>query len=155
MKAGEFLKKIRLEKNLSLRQMSYKTNLSHTFISEIEKGRLNGALSSQEKILNALELTAEEKAKFYKLSELEKLPQNIRMNIIEMENKIKKLEKELEQCKNQLNVENNSNNGHIIVGDRNKINNSYAGTALCKELGELDEKQKEKVLKFINDYIKN
>lgn len=155
MKAGEFLKKIRLEKNLSLRQMSYKTNLSHTFISEIEKGKLNGALSSQEKILNALELTAEEKAKFYKLSELEKLPQNIRMNIIEMENKIKKLEKELEQCKNQLNVENNSNNGHIIVGDRNKINNSYAGTALCKELGELDEKQKEKVLKFINDYIKN
>ena len=155
MKAGEFLKKIRLEKNLSLRQMSYKTNLSHTFISEIEKGKLNGALSSHEKILNALELAAEEKAKFYKLSELEKLPQNIRMNIIEMENKIKKLEKELEQCKNQLNVENNSNNGHIIVGDRNKINNSYAGTALCKELGELDEKQKEKVLKFINDYIKN
>ncbi|MGL5904348.1 MAG: helix-turn-helix domain-containing protein, partial [Cetobacterium sp.] len=45
MKAGEFLKKIRLEKKLSLRQMSYKTNLSHTFISEIEKGKLNGALS--------------------------------------------------------------------------------------------------------------
>ncbi len=155
MKAGEFLKKIRLEKKLSLRQMSYKTNLSHTFISEIEKGKLNGTLSSQEKILNALELTTEEKQKFYKLSELEKLPSNIRMDIIEMENEIQRLKKELEECKNQLNVENNSNNGHIIVGDGNKINHSYAGTELCKELNELSEKEKEKVLKFINDYIKN
>lgn len=155
MKAGEFLKKIRLEKNLSLRQMSYKTNLSHTFISEIEKGKLNGTLSSQEKILNALELTTEEKQTFYKLSELEKLPPNIRMDIIEMESEIQRLKKELEECKSQLNVENNSNNGHIIVGDGNKINHSYAGTELCKELNELSEKEKEKVLKFINDYIKN
>ncbi|MGL5901622.1 MAG: hypothetical protein ACRCZO_02965 [Cetobacterium sp.] len=52
-----------------------------------------------------------------------------------------------------MNVENNSNNGHIIVGDGSKINHSYAGTELCKEMNELS--QKEKVLKFINDYIKN
>ncbi len=154
MKAGDYLKLKRKERKLSLRQLSYKTNLSHTFISEIEKGKLNGTLSSQEKILNALELTTEEKQKFYKLSELEKLPPNIRTEIIEMENKIQRLKKELEECRNQRNIESNNNNGHIIVGDGNKINHSYTGTELSKEMSELSEKQKEKVLKFINEYIK-
>ncbi|MEG3013390.1 MAG: helix-turn-helix transcriptional regulator [Cetobacterium sp.] len=155
MKSGEFLKKIRLEKKLSLRQISYKTKLSHTFISEIEKGKLNGTLSSQEKILDALELTTDEKQEFYKLSELEKLPPNIKTNMMEMEKEILLLKKEIEEYKKKMSVENNSNNGHIIVGNGNNIKSSYAGTELCKELSELSEKDKEKVLKFINDYIKN
>ena len=94
MKSGEFLKKLRIERKLSLRQMSYKTELSHTFISEIEKGNLNGRLDSQEKILNALEVTTLQKQFFYRLSKLESLPSDIRLEIETMENEIKLLKKE-------------------------------------------------------------
>lgn len=154
MKSGDFLKKIRTRKKLSLRQMAYKTELSHTFISEIEKGKLKGTLDTQEKILNALEVSKEEKEMFYKLSKYESLPLDIRNDIEDMEKEINRLKNELESCREELNIYNNSNNGHIIVGNRNNIKNSYAGTELCKELSGLDEKQKAKVLKFINDYIK-
>lgn len=156
MKAGDYLKLKRNEKKFSLRQMAYKTGLSHTYISDIEKGSLIGTSETHEKIMESLNLTSDEKQFFYNLLiKSGSLPKYIedKIHFLEAENDL--LKKELKECRNQLNIESNSNNDHIIVGDRNKINNSYAGTALCKELGELDEKQKEKVLKFINDYIKN
>ena len=106
--------------------------------------------------MESLSLTSDEKQFFYDLLiKSGSLPKYIEDKIYFLETENDFLKKELEQYKSQLNVENNSNNGHIIVGDGNKINNSYAGTELCKELNELNEKEKEKVLKFINDYIKN
>ena len=156
MKAGDYLKLKRNEKKLSLRQMAYKTGLSHTYISDIEKSALTGTSETHEKIMESLSLTSDEKQFFYDLLiKSGSLPKYIEDKIYFLETENDFLKKELEQYKSQLNVENNSNNGHIIVGDGNKINNSYAGTELCKELNELSEKEKEKVLKFINDYIKN
>ncbi len=150
MEYGEFLKIKREELGLSTRALGKKANVSGSYISMIENNKLNNPPSDDvlEELFKALKLTNTEIEILYKLIDEKILPQRVK-------NKIKKLEKELNDCKNQLNVENNSNNGHIIVGDGNKINNSYAGTELCKELNELSEKEKEKVLKFINDYIKN
>lgn len=149
MEYGEFLKIKREELGLSTRALGKKANVSGSYISMIENNKLNNPPSDDvlEELSKALKLTNIEIEILYKLIDEKILPQRVK-------NKIKKLEKELNDCKNQLNVENNSNNGHIIVGDGNKINNSYAGTELCKELNELNEKQKEKVLKFINEYIK-
>lgn len=149
MEYGEFLKIKREELGLSTRALGKKANVSGSYISMIENNKLNNPPSDDvlEELFKALKLTNTEIEILYKLIDEKILPQRVK-------NKIKKLEKELNDCKNQLNVENNSNNGHIIVGDGNKINNSYAGTELCKELNELNEKQKEKVLKFINEYIK-
>lgn len=150
MEYGEFLKIKREELGLSTRALGKKANVSGSYISMIENNKLNNPPSDDvlEELSKALKLTNTEIEILYKLIDEKILPQRVK-------NKIKKLEKELNDCKNQLNVENNSNNGHIIVGDGNKINHSYAGTELCKELNELSEKEKEKVLKFINDYIKN
>lgn len=150
MEYGEFLKIKREELGLSTRGLGKKANVSGSYISMIENNKLNNPPSDDvlEELSKALKLTNTEIEILYKLIDEKILPQRVK-------NKIKKLEKELNDCKNQLNVENNSNNGHIIVGDGNKINHSYAGTELCKELNELSEKEKEKVLKFINDYIKN
>ncbi|MHA5066641.1 helix-turn-helix domain-containing protein [Cetobacterium somerae] len=88
MKTGNYLKLKRIEKKLSLRQMSYKTGLSHTYISDIEKRKVRGTLITQEKILNALQLNSEEKKIFYKDVVLEKLPLNIRCNMEQMEHEI-------------------------------------------------------------------
>ncbi|MCJ8342648.1 MAG: helix-turn-helix domain-containing protein [Cetobacterium sp.] len=149
MKLGEYIKSKRLSRKLSLRQMSYKTGLSHTYISDIEKGNLTGTDETQRKIIEALNLDEKEIEIFYTLMiEQSQVP-------LYLKEKIEKLEKELEECRHQLNIQNNNNNGHIIVGSGNNIkHSSYTGTELCKELNELDEKQKEKVLKFINEYIK-
>lgn len=149
MEYGEFLKIKREELGLSTRALGKKANVSGSYISMIENNKLNNPPSDDvlEELSKALKLTNTEIEILYKLIDEKILPQRVK-------DKIKKLEKELNDCKNQLNVENNSNNGHIIVGDGNKINHSYAGTELCKELNELSEKEKEKVLKFINDYIK-
>ncbi|WP_047396475.1 helix-turn-helix domain-containing protein [Cetobacterium sp. ZOR0034] len=155
MKAGDYLKLKRNEKKLSLRQMAYKTGLSHTYISDIEKGSLMGTTETHEKIMESLNLSSDEKQFFYNLLiKSGSLPKYIEDKIYFLETENELLRKELEECKNQLNIESNSNNGHIIVGDGNKINHSYAGTELCKEMNELSEIQKEKVLKFINEYIK-
>lgn len=150
MEYGEFLKIKREELGLSTRALGKKANVSGSYISMIENNKLNNPPSDDvlEELSKALKLTNTEIEILHKLIDEKILPQRVK-------DKIKKLEKELNDCKNQLNVENNSNNGHIIVGDGNKINHSYAGTELCKELNELSEKEKEKVLKFINDYIKN
>ena len=150
MEYGEFLKIKREELGLSTRALGKKANVSGSYISMIENNKLNNPPSDDvlEELSKALKLTNTEIEILYKLIDEKILPQRVK-------DKIKKFEKELNDCKNQLNVENNSNNGHIIVGDGNKINHSYAGTELCKELNELSEKEKEKVLKFINDYIKN
>lgn len=137
MKAGEFLKQLRTEKKLSLRQMAYKTELSHTFISEIEKGNLNGTIESQEKILTALEATPSDKKFFYKLSKLESLPSDIRQEMEKMEEKIIILETELENYKEEFLKQN-------LLRD----------SELYKIISKLNEKEKEKVIKFIDEYIK-
>ncbi len=149
MEYGAFLKIKREELGLSTRALGKKASVSGSYISMIENNKLNNPPSDDvlEELSKALKLTNTEIEMLYKLIDEKILPQRVK-------NKIKKLEKELNDCRNQLNVENNSNNGHIIVGDGNKINHSYDGTELCKELNGLSEKQKEKVLKFINEYIK-
>lgn len=54
--------------------------------------------------------------------------------------------------KHSINIQNNSNNGSITV----QVNyyNSCIEYNIYKELAELNQEQKEKVLKFIREYIK-
>ena len=147
---GNYINQLREERGIGFNQLA--------LMSSLNVRTLNDILNAKIKKINPFYLKRIARVLKVDYKELYRIVgylDNNDLYEIDSSEKIKKLEKELEECKKQLNVENNNNNGHIIVGDRNKINNSYAGTALCKELGELDEKQKEKVLKFINDYIKN
>lgn len=156
MRIGEYIKLKRSERKLSLRQVAYKTGLSHTYIADIEKGNLIGTNETHEKIMTGLNFNEKEKNHFYDLLfEDEALPKHINEKIKRLEFENEKLKEELKKCKKQMSAENRSNSGHIIVGDGNKINTSYIGNELFRELSELNEKEKEKVLKFINDYIKN
>lgn len=54
MLLGEKLKKIRTEKNLSLRELGKLAHISHSFIADIESGRSNPSLSTLEAIAKAL-----------------------------------------------------------------------------------------------------
>lgn len=103
---GEYLKKKRKEKNLSLRQLAYKVNLSHTNISDIEKGNVKKEESIL-KIIAALNLKDNEKLEALKLLVDENTPQDLKEEVLEM--------------KKGLIIQNNNNNGDILVGSNKKI----------------------------------
>ena len=149
MKFFEFLKLKRIELGYSTRQLGGKVLLSGSYISLVENGKTSTPPTEEtlEKLVISLKLTELEKEKLYKMVDDQVLPQRLKTKITNLEN-------ELKNSKKQLNIQNNTNNGHIVVGNKNTIKNSYAGTELGKELNELSEKEKEKVLKFINEYIK-
>lgn len=113
----------------------------------IENNKLNNPPSDDvlEKLCKVLKLSETEIDYLYKLVDEKTLPKRVQIKIKELDNEIEQLKIELKKCNNQLNIKNNNNNGHIIVGSGNNIKySSYAGTELCKELNELDDKQREK-----------
>lgn len=117
MKVGEYLKLKRQEKNLSLRQIAYKTGLSHTYISDIEKGNLVGTNETHEKIITGLNFTEDEKNFFYTLLMQDKnIPVFITEKIDKLESEIKELKIENEKLRKN-NIINNSNTGNIVVGN--------------------------------------
>ena len=109
MTIGEYLKQKRKERNLSLRQLAYKINLSHTNIADVEKGVIKKE-SSILRILGALNLTPEENEVALKLLVQETIPQN--------------LQEEVFNLKKALIIQNNNNNGDILVGSTKNIYNS-------------------------------
>ncbi|MBR8701295.1 MULTISPECIES: XRE family transcriptional regulator [unclassified Fusobacterium] len=123
MKAGEYIKSIRKQRGLSLRQVAYKTGLSHTYISDIEKGNLVGTNETHEKILSGLNFNEQEKNHFYQLLIEDKA---VPPYIVE---KIKKLEKEIEN----LNKDSITN---VHVTEKNKkipvFSNICAGNGGCE-----------------------
>ncbi|WP_319201304.1 XRE family transcriptional regulator [uncultured Ilyobacter sp.] len=88
MNFGEFLKNKRIEKGYSLRQLSYKIGLSHSYISEIEKGIFTKR-ETVEKIMDALELKKSEKEYIYKEMDFQKSPESIKKEIGELRNALK------------------------------------------------------------------
>lgn len=146
---GEYLKKIREKKGLGLNQLALKIETTSSLISKLENG-LTQKISPflLQEISEGLKIDYKELYKIIGYLDENDFNENLYME------KIKSLEDELKECNEKLNIQNNSNNGHIIVGSSNNIKNSYVGTELCNEMRELSEKQREKVLKFINEYIK-
>lgn len=57
MPLGKRIKKLRLEKELSLRALGKLAHISHSFIADIESGRSNPSLSTLEDLANALGTT--------------------------------------------------------------------------------------------------
>lgn len=109
MTIGEYLKQKRKERNLSLRQLAYKINLSHTNIADVEKGVIKKE-SSILRILDALHLTPEENEVALKLLVQDTIPKN--------------LQEEIFNLKKALIIQNNNNNGDILVGSTKNIYNS-------------------------------
>ncbi|MGL5931901.1 MAG: helix-turn-helix domain-containing protein [Cetobacterium sp.] len=147
---GNYINQLREERGIGFNQLALMSNLNVRTLNDILNAKIKKINPFHlKRIARVLKIDYKE---LYRIVGYLDNGDLFDINTIE---EIKKLRKELEECRNQLNIESNSNNGHIIVGDGNKINHSYAGTELCKEMNELSEKEKEKVLKFINDYIKN
>lgn len=105
MTIGEYLKEKRNEKGLSLRQLAYKIKLSHTSISDIEKGVIKKE-SSILKIISALNLTNPEKEKALQLLVEELTPADLQDDVLDY--------------KKALIVQNNSNAGDILIGSTKK-----------------------------------
>lgn len=60
IKVGERITQLRKGKGLSQQQFSYDAEMERTYLSHIEKGRKNISLATLEKILNALDVSAQE-----------------------------------------------------------------------------------------------
>lgn len=147
MKNGEFLKEKRLEKKLSLRQLAYKTGLSHTYISDIEKGNLIGTTETHEKIMSALNFTNNEREMFYNLLlEDETLPKYVYEKLKNSQDEIEMLKTENIKLKQQITVSNNNNVGNISVGN---VNVSTNGNNSAISLEGLSLEQIEEVKKYI------
>lgn len=145
MKAGEYLQLKRKEKKLSLRQVAYKTGLSHTYISDIEKGNLIGTNETHEKLISGLAFNEDEKNFFYNLLiEDNTLPHFITEKMKSAKKEIEKLEAENKELKEQIIIQNNSNNGDIMVGSTKK---KY--TSFDEDLKGLDESEIQQVKTYI------
>lgn len=145
MKAGEYLQLKRKEKKLSLRQVAYKTGLSHTYISDIEKGNLIGTNETHEKLISGLTFNEDEKNFFYNLLiEDNTLPHFITEKMKSSKKEIEKLEAENKELKEQIIIQNNSNNGDIMVGSTKKIYTSFD-----EDLKGLDENEIQQVKTYI------
>lgn len=101
MRAGEYLRILREKKDMSLRQVSIKSGVSHTQIADVEKGINFGTREKLEMILSALRLTEKEKNKFFELQDFEKTPENIK-------EKLEKLMKENNELKKNICIGENS-----------------------------------------------
>lgn len=105
MTIGEYLKNKRNEKGLSLRQLASAIDVSHTNISDIEKGVIKKE-STILKIISALNLTDDEKKIALKLLLVESTPKDLQDDIFSL--------------KERLIIQNNSNKGDIVVGNNTK-----------------------------------
>ncbi|MFK4784758.1 helix-turn-helix domain-containing protein [Fusobacterium sp. MFO224] len=83
MESGFYLRELRNNKKFSLRSLSIKSGVSHTQISDLEKGINFGTVEKLEKILKALGATEEQKMKFYYLRDYEKTPETIKKELNE------------------------------------------------------------------------
>lgn len=137
MTSGELLKQIRKEQDLSLRAVSLLTGVSHTQISDLEKGVNFGTIEKIEKILNGLKVSEDLKKQYYALRDLERTPDNIKL---EIEN----LKKEIARLQNNCVIQNNSNAGDIMVGSTKKI---Y--TSIDEDLKGLSEDE----IQLVRNYI--
>lgn len=145
MKAGEYLHLKRKEKKLSLRQVAYKTGLSHTYISDIEKGNLIGTNETHEKLISGLNFTDDEKNFFYNLLiEDNTLPHFIAEKIKSSKKEIEKLEAENQELKEQIIIQHNSNAGDIMVGS---TKNTY--TSIDEDLRGLNDDE----IQLVKNYI--
>lgn len=129
MTIGDYLKEKRKEKGLSLRQLAYKINLSHTNISDIEKGVIKKE-SSILRILGALNLTPEENEKALALLVKDTTPENLQEDVFNL--------------KKALIIQNNSNAGDIMVDSTKKI---Y--TSIDEDLKGLSEDE----IQLVKNYI--
>ncbi len=129
MTIGEYLKEKRNEKGLSLRQLAYKIKLSHTSISDIEKGVIKKE-SSILKIISALNLTNPEKEKALQLLVEELTPADLQDDVLDY--------------KKALIVQNNSNAGDILIGSTKKIS-----TSIDEDLKGLNEDE----IQLVKNYI--
>ena len=59
-KFGEHLSKLRMQRKLSLRELSYACSLDNSKISKIEKGRINITFNTLVQLAEALEITVSE-----------------------------------------------------------------------------------------------
>lgn len=137
MTSGELLKKVRKEQNLSLRAVSLLAGVSHTQISDLENGINFGTIEKIEKVLNSLQMTDELKKEYYTLRDLERTPESVKSELI-------KLKQEIKNLKNSTIIQNNNNNGDILVGSTKNIYNS-----LDEDLKGLNEEE----IQLVKNYI--
>ena len=145
MTSGQLLKRIRKEQNLSLRAVSLLSGVSHTQISDLENNVNFGTIEKIEKILNSLHVSESLREQYYTLRDLERTPESIKHELI-------KLKKEIEQLKSNPIIQNNHNNGDVVIGKNEK--HYYNSTNDELDLSGLDEKDIEDVKKYI-EFLKS
>lgn len=146
MTAGEYVKEKRKELKISLRQLAYKIDMSHTNISDFEKGfiRKKDTLS---KILDGLKLNNKDREKAFELLGEDEFSIRAKMKIIELKKEIDNLKMKLFEAELDK-----SNSNRLDSG--NKDNDGVIDKEFNSEFSSLNKKDKEKVLMFIKEFIK-
>lgn len=128
MKYYNFIRDKRNTLGYSTRELGEKVGVSGSYISMIENDKISNPPSEEvlRKLCIELKFTDEEIKKFYELLDIDLLPERVI-------NQIKELKKEISNHKKKI---------------------SPLEYELHKEFEDLNDEQKEKVLKFIREFIK-
>lgn len=59
-KIGQRIKELRIERGYSQQELSYRSNIDRTYITQVENGKRNISIINIEKIANALEISMKE-----------------------------------------------------------------------------------------------
>lgn len=91
---GNFIKEKRLENNITVRGLALKTGISNAYLSQIETSFLDNPPSDEKiiKIARALNMTDGDKILLLHLAALERTPEMIKKEYLEMKNKLTKIE---------------------------------------------------------------
>lgn len=60
MNLGENIKRIRIQKGFNQKQLAIKSNISQSYLCDIEKGRFNGSIVVLKSIANSLQVELSE-----------------------------------------------------------------------------------------------
>ncbi|MGL5055048.1 MAG: S24 family peptidase [Fusobacteriaceae bacterium] len=104
MNVGKYVKEKRIQLGISLRQLSYKIGMSHTNISDFEKGQIKKK-DTLIRIIDGLRLTADERSKAFELFGEDEISPKIKSQIIELKeenNVLKQENNELKELKENL-----------------------------------------------------
>lgn len=136
---GDYIETLRNNKKLGFNQLALKSGVNVRTLNEIIYGKAKRVNPFHlQKIAKALNVDYRD---FYRIVEY-----------LEEDDEIEQLKKEIEQLKSNTIIQNNHNNGDMVIGKNEK--HYYNSTNDELDLSELDEKDIEDVKKYI-EFLKN
>lgn len=139
IKLGEYINSLREKRKLGFNQLALKSGVNVKSLNEIVYGKAKKVNPFHlQKIARALNTDYKD---FYRI-----------VDYLEKDDEVEQLKKEIEELKSNLIIQNNHNNGDVVIGKNEK--HYYNSTNDELDLSGLDERDIEDVKKYI-DFLKS